>query len=212
MLKQKIAYQDAMAGLAQTQITMNNLQEQIREQEVLKSEAGIQILAALKERSDILMNQLKEWEQAFILKSPINGQVTFTSFWSSNQFVASGSVVFTVVPQQEQKIIGRATVPVSGAGKIEPGQRVNIKLDNYPHLEYGIVEGAVVNISMVPVVSSEGAFYTVEIALVNDLQTNYRKNLPFNQEMQGAAEIVTRDRRLIQRLADPLVSVVRERW
>ena len=136
----------------------------------------------------------------------------YRSFWSPNQFVASGSVVFTVVPQQEQKIIGRATVPVSGAGKIEPGQRVNIKLDNYPHLEYGIVEGAVVNISMVPVVSSEGAFYTVEIALVNDLQTNYRKNLPFNQEMQGAAEIVTRDRRLIQRLSDPLVSVVRERW
>jgi multidrug resistance efflux pump len=211
MLKQKYAYQNAMTNLANTQITMNNLQQQIQEQEVLKAEAGSQMLALLKERYDNLLNQLKEWEQLFILKTPISGQITFTSFWSPNQFVNSGNVVFTVVPETEQTIIGRAVVPIAGAGKIRTGQRVNIKLDNYPHMEYGIVTGKITNISMVPVTTEQGAFYTAEIALVNNLVTNYNRELPFNQEMQGVAEIVTKDRRLIERLIEPLVSVIRER-
>ncbi|MDD2382188.1 MAG: HlyD family efflux transporter periplasmic adaptor subunit [Mariniphaga sp.] len=211
MLKQKYSWQNAISGLANTQITMNNLQQQILEQEVLKAESASELLAVLKERFENLTNQLKEWEQAYILKSPISGKVTFTSFWSPNQFVVSGNVVFTVVPSQELEIIGRAIVPIAGAGKIEAGQRVNIKLDNYPHMEYGIVPGEVANISMVPVVNEDGAFYTAEIKLSEKLNTNYNRELPFSQEMQGVAEIVTKDKRLIERLVEPLVSLVRER-
>lgn len=211
MLKQKYAWQNAMTELANTQITMNNLRQQVSEQEVLKAEAGSENLASLKERFDNLYNQLKEWEQAFILKAPISGQVTFTSYWSRNQYVTAGDVVFTVVPEEEQSIIGRAIVPIAGAGKMEPGQRVNIKLDNYPHMEYGMVTGEVANISKVPFVNDQGAFYTAEILLPDKLKTNYNQELPFNQEMQGIAEIVTKDRRLIERLVDPLVSLVKER-
>ncbi len=211
MLKQKLSYQQAMTDLANTQMTMNNLQEQIKEQQVLKAESENQLLAVLKERYDNLKNQLASWEQAFILKTPIAGQVTFTNVWSANQYVSSGNVVFTVVPEEEQNIIGRALVPIAGAGKIETGQRVNIKLDNYPHMEFGIVEGEVTNISKVPVNTERGAFYTVEVALVNNLVTNYNRELPFSQEMQGTGEIVTKDRRLIERLVDPLISVAKER-
>ncbi|HKL34345.1 MAG TPA: HlyD family efflux transporter periplasmic adaptor subunit [Tangfeifania sp.] len=211
MLKQKLAYQQAMTELSNIQMTMNNLQEQIKEQQISKAESENQLLATLKERYDNLKNQLAGWEQAFILKTPITGQVTFTNVWSVNQYVSSGNVVFTVVPQKEQNIIGRALVPIAGAGKIETGQRVNIKLDNYPHMEFGIVEGKVTNISKVPVNTEAGAFYTVEVALVNNLVTNYNRELPFNQEMQGTAEIVTKDRRLIERLVDPIISVAKER-
>ncbi len=211
MLKQKYAYQDAMTDLANTQIIMNSLKHQIEEQKVLKAENENQLRAELKEKYDNLTNQLIEWEQTYILKTPIAGQVTFTNIWSANQFVTSGNPVFTVVPVNKLNIIGRATVSIMGAGKIESGQRVNLKLDNYPHMEYGILEGKVSNISKVPVNTEKGAFYTVEIILVNDMITNYNRELPFNQEMQGVAEIITRDRRMIERLIEPLVSIVKER-
>jgi len=211
MLKQKYAYQNAMTNLASTQITMNQLKQQIQEQKVLKSETENKLLTALKEKYDNLVNQLKAWEQAFVLKTPIGGQVTFTNFWSVNQFVSSGNVVFTVVPDNEQKIIGKATLPIAGAGKVEVGQRVNIKLDNYPYMEYGLLEGKITNISMVPVTTEKGGYYTAEIELINKLNTNYKKELPFNQEMQGNAEIITKDRRLIERLVEPLVSIFREK-
>ncbi len=211
MLKQKYAYQNAMTELASTQITMNQLKQQIQEQKVLKSETENKLLAALKEKYDNLVNQLKAWEQAFVLKTPIAGQVTFTNFWSVNQFVSSGNVVFNIVPENEQKIIGKATVPLAGAGKVEVGQKVNIKLDNYPYMEFGLLEGKIINISMVPVNSEKGGYYTAEIELINKLITNSKKELPFNQEMQGNAEIITKDRRLIERLVEPLVSIFRER-
>lgn len=211
MLKQKYIYQEAMTDLASTQIVMNQRRQQIQEQKVSKSENENKLLAALKEKYDNLVNQLIAWEQAFVLKTPIAGQVTFTNFWSVNQFVSSGNVVFTVVPDNEQEIIGKATVPLTGAGKVEVGQNVNIKLDNYPYMEFGLLEGKIKNISMVPVTSEKGGYYTAEIELKNKLVTNYKKELPFNQEMQGNAEIITKDRRLIERLVEPLVSIFREK-
>lgn len=211
MLKQKYSWQNSMATLANTQITMNNFAQQIHEQEILKSEAGNQLLAALKERFDNLVSQLATWEQLYVLKSPIEGQITFINFWSENQYVKTGDVVFTIVPLEEQEIVGRAIIPIAGAGKISEGQRVNIKLDNYPYMEFGIVEGKIVNISKVPVITDQGAFYTSEILLVNHLTTNYNQSLPFSQEMQGIAEVITQDRRLIERLLDPLMSLIKGR-
>ncbi len=211
MLKQKYAYQTSMTNLASTQITMNQLKQQIEEQRVQISETQNKLLATLKEKYDNLANQLMAWEQAFVLKTPIAGQVTFTNIWSINQFVSAGSVVFTVVPTNEQQIIGKAIIPLAGAGKIQIGQRVNIKLDNYPHMEFGLLEGTVGNISMVPVSTENGGYYTAEIVLSNQLITNYKKELPFNQEMQGNAQIITKDRRLIERLVEPLVSIFHER-
>ncbi len=211
MLKQKFAYQNAMTQLASTQITINNLANQIQEQKVLKVETEKQLLAGLKEKYDNLVNQLRSWEQAYILKTPVEGIVTFTNYWSANQFVSAGNVVFTVIPDKDQNIIGKAIIPVLGAGKVKVGQKVNMKLDNFPHMEFGILEGTISNISMVPVVSENGNYYTAEIQLKNQLITNYKKELPFNQEMQGVAEIITKDRRLIERLVEPLVSIFRER-
>jgi len=210
MLKQKFSYHNALTGLAGTYIIINNLEQQVGEQKILKVETENRLLATLKEKYDNLKNQLIEWDQLFVLKTPVQGQITFTNFWSVNQYVTAGDVVFTIVPLEKQEIVGRAAVPVKGAGKVEPGQKVNIKLDNYPHMEFGILEGKIVNISKVPVITEKDSYYTVEVELVNDMITNYNKELRFSQEMQGNAEIITKDRRMIQRLLDPLISRYRE--
>lgn len=212
MLKQLNTYQEAMKNLANTQLIMDQKKLQIEEQKTLKTENENKLLASIKEKYDNLVNQLIAWEQAFVLKTPIDGQVTFTNFWTKNQFVSEGNTVFTVVPEVEQEIIGKARVPVAGAGKVETGQRVNIKLDNFPYLEFGLLEGEVAGLSMVPVSSEQGSYYTAEIKLKNQLTTNTGRRLPFNQEMQGYAEIITKDRRLIERLVEPLVAIYREKF
>jgi HlyD family secretion protein len=211
MLKQQFAYQNAKTELSKAYITVNNLEGQIQEQRTEKAKTEQKLVSGLQEKYDNLVNQLRSWEQDYILRNPVEGIVTFTNFWSENQFVSNGNIVFTIVPDEDQNIIGRAFVPVIGAGKVEPDQNVNIKLDNYPHMEFGLLEGIVSNIPMVPVNSEDGDYYTVEIQLKNKLITNYKKELPFNQEMQGVAEIITKDRRLIERLIEPLVSIFRER-
>lgn len=206
-LKHRYNYENALVDLSSTQIQTNKINQQIQELDIEKLEAGKRLLASLKERYENLYNQLLAWEKAFVLKTPISGQVTFTNVWSANQYVAAGSVVFSVVPENQEQIIGKALMPVTGAGKVKAGQRVNIKFDNYPYMEYGMVYGQVKSVSLVP--SNET--YIAEITVPQDLQTNYNIALDFSQELQGTAEIVTDELRLLQRIFNPVKALFRER-
>ena len=209
--KQKLSYQSSVSDLANLLIEISKIDQGIQEQEIQKTERGNNLLASLREKYDNLNSQLVAWEQDFVLAAPIEGKITFNTIWATNQYVSTGSIVFTIVPEGNQNIIGRALLPVTGAGKVEPGQRVNIKLENFPYVEYGIVEGKVMKISKVPVKAGEMSYYTAEVSLPFGLVTNYRKELPSNQEMQGIAEFITKDRRLLERLIQPLVALFRER-
>lgn len=155
---------------------------------------------SLKNTTEQLITQLTSWEQRYVLKSPISGKVTFLSVWSPNQNVESGASIFVVAPNKESMPLGQALLPLQGSGKVKIGQRVNIRLTNYPDMEFGYLRGEVKSISPVP--TADG-LYVVDIALPNGLQTNYGKKLPITQEMKGNADIVTNDVRLIERLIMP---------
>ena len=206
-LKQRYNYESALVELSSTQIQVNKINQQIQELDIEKLEAGKRLLATLKERYENLYNQLRAWEKAFVLKTPIGGQVTFTNVWSVNQYVTAGSVVFSVVPESRDAIIGKAVMPVVGAGKVKVGQHVNIKFDNYPYMEYGMVQGQVKSVSLVP--SNET--YIAEITVPQDLKTNYNIVLNFSQELQGTAEIVTDELRLIERIFNPIKALFKEK-
>jgi HlyD family secretion protein len=53
--------------------------------------------------------------------------------------------------------------------------------------------------------------YVVEVEMPQDLKTNYDIQLKFSQEMKGSAEIITSDLRLIQRIFNPVKSLVKHR-
>lgn len=158
-----------------------------------------------------LSSKLKEWEHAFVLKAPVSGQIVFGEHRTVNQYVRSGDNVFTVVPDETGKISGRILAPAIGLGKIEPGQQVNIKVDNYPFMEYGILSGSVLSISKIPVVSEQGTFYPVNVDLPDKLVTNYNRELSYSLQMQGNAEIIIQNRRVIELLIEPLSSMFKGR-
>lgn len=106
----------------------------------------------------------------------------------------------TVVPDEASQLVGKVQLPVQGAGKVTPGQRVQIKFSSYPYQEFGMVRGIVENISLVPA----DTYYVVEVGFPDGLITNYGRTLPLSQEMQGTAEIITEKRRLLTRLLQPL--------
>jgi hypothetical protein len=85
------------------------------------------------------------------------------------------------------------------SGKVKPGQKVNIKLSGYPYLEYGMVRGVIKSKSLV---ASRDA-YIIEIDLPDGLTTLYGIKLDFAQNMQGTAEIITEDLRLLQKIVNP---------
>ncbi|MGD9929419.1 MAG: HlyD family secretion protein [Mangrovibacterium sp.] len=207
LLQKKYAFNGARTNLAQTQKEIIELEQEVIGTEKEFEDQKRKLQTELIESMNVLKSRLEYWQKAFVLETPIDGNVTFTNFWSRNQQVSSGDVVFTVVPERESKIIGRVSLPLRGAGKVKPGQRVNIRFDNFPYMEYGMVRGSVKSISLVPTNDN----YVAEIELPLDLKTNYNLSLTFSQEMKGDVEIVTEDLRLIQRFFNPVKSLFKDK-
>jgi hypothetical protein len=155
---------------------------------------------ALDESKQNMENAIHQWEEKFLVTSPINGKLTFTSIWSVNQEVKIGDLIATIIPNEASAIIAKAVIPPSGFGKVEVGQRVNLKLNGFPYMEFGMLKGTIQSISLVP--ASQG--YVAEIELTGGMTSSYRENLKFIQQMDGTAEIVTKEMRLITRLINPL--------
>ena len=150
LLDNKYSLVNSSATIDNTLISISQLEQSILELEQEYAEKKKTCELTLKESFDNLQSQIKLWEQTYVLKSPIDGTITFTKIWSINQNVASGDKVLTIIPEVTSKILGKLTIPVNGSGKVKTGQRVNIKLVNYPYMEYGMIEGKIKSISLIP--------------------------------------------------------------
>lgn len=74
---------------------------------------------------------------------------------------------------------------------------VPAELADYSDAEFGIIEGKIKNISLTP---DKYGNLLIDIELPKGLQTSYKKDIEFQQEMIGTADIITEDLRLIERL------------
>ncbi|WP_291151233.1 HlyD family secretion protein [Flavobacterium sp. UBA7680] len=144
-----------------------------------------------------LKKVIKDWELAYALKSSISGKVTFLQVWTENQTINLGDNVFSIIPDAKNGFIGKVKAPALNSGKIKTGQRVNIRLANFPDREFGVLKGKIQNISLVP---DKDGNLLIDVALPEGLKTSYNKQILFQQEMKGSAEIVTEDLRLIERI------------
>jgi multidrug resistance efflux pump len=202
--KQRLVYLQAQRGYQGLLSTISQLKSSLIElnrnsQTTLINESKETI--NLKDNKKLAFNQLKkavkDWELKYILKSSIDGKVSFLQIWSENQSVESGSIIFAIVPNKKNGYIGKVKAPALNSGKIKIGETVNIKLANFPDREFGILKGKIETISLTP--DTDGNLL-VDVILPGGLKTSYKKVIPFKQEMKGTADIVTEDLRLIERL------------
>ena len=149
-------------------------------------------------------SRLSEWEQTNLFISPVDGVVSFTRYWQENQNVIAGDVVFTVIPLEEATITGKLFIPTNGAGKVKPGQKINVKLDGYPYMEYGMVEAIVKSISMLPATIGNERVYIVETEFRSGLKTSYAVDIDFTGELHGVGEIITERASLLRRVFYPV--------
>ncbi len=209
-LQEKISYSNTKSTLSRTQIQIGQLGQQVTELGLNSTQDSQNKSITITEALENLKSQINKWKQTYLIVSPIEGQVTFTQVWGENQNVQIGSIVATIIPNNNSEIIGKVQIPSTGVGKVKVGQVVNIKLDNFPHMEYGMLKGEVKNISLVPTATEQGVFYTAEIKLPKGMTSNYGKDLIFIQEMTGTADIITDDIRLLERFFNPIKAILKQ--
>lgn len=183
-------------SISQIRESISNAHKTSRGTEINQTKEEMTLLKNVIQSFNQLKNAIKDWEYNYVLKSNMQGKVSFLNVWNVNQTVNQGDLVFTVIPNGSSNYIAKLKTPAQNSGKIKEGQTVNIKLENYPDTEFGVLNGTVKNISLIP--DSEG-FYYIDVELPKKLITSYNKEIEFKQEMRGSAEIITEDLRLIQR-------------
>ena len=151
---------------------------------------------------------IESWIDTYAIIAPFRGVVSLHDFWAVGQHVNTGDVLASVVPDFESEVEGRMKVTSVGFGKITTGQTVNVRLNGFPYIEFGILKGKISKISQVPEKLPDGSIvYNVEVYFPNGLVSTYNKPLPFIQDMDGEAEIITVDQRLIELFIKPIKSL-----
>jgi hypothetical protein len=152
-----------------------------------------------------LAEAIKDWEQTYVLKSPIDGKLEFLKFVESNQFLRTGEEVFAVLPKEGRVVEGLIEISSVGAGKVQTNQKVVIKLEDYPYKEFGSLEGKVTNVSKLSKTvlndkSQEASLYLVSVAIAEKPTTNFDIHVDLKPGSKGTADIITAKRKLIERI------------
>ena len=112
-------------------------------------------------------------------------------------------------------MIGRLQIPSAGFGKVRTGQRVQVRLSGYPYMEFGVLRGEIRALAAVPeevqTSASPAIVYLAEVLFPEGMTTSYGRHLPMIQQMDGTAEIITDDLRLLERFVQPVVSLFKNR-
>lgn len=139
---------------------------------------------------------LKEWEQSYVLKAPVDGVLNMYDIRSKRQYLTREQHVFTISPVGKQTYYAWVKMPVANSGKVRVGQEVLIKLANYPYQEFGTLNGRVLSITSVP---KEGN-YLLKVELPQQLRTSADLELEAKQELMGVAEVITDKLSLFSRM------------
>jgi multidrug resistance efflux pump len=182
--------------VSQLKETIGNSRKNLKSTEIKRTLKETRLFKNVVQSFLQLRKAIKTWELKYAIKPSIDGKVSFLSFWNENQTINQGENIFTIIPSNRGAYIGKIKAPTFNSGKIKFGQKVNIRLENYPAIEFGTLEGIVKNISLIP---DDKGFYLIDVELDESLITTYNQTIEFKQEMHGTAKIVTQDLRLIER-------------
>jgi multidrug efflux pump subunit AcrA (membrane-fusion protein) len=189
--------------ITDTDLEIASLGRELVTAEIETAETDSRYFAELVASLDRLRSTIKAWDDQYVLRASLEGTVSFFNKWKENEFVSEGDHFVAIVPLYETAYVAEVTMPIENSGKVKIGQRALIKLRNYPYREFGMLESEVTKISLIP----QQGRYAIEMRLPEGLVTNSRRTLTFRQNMEGEADIITEDTRLLERIFYPLKQI-----
>ena len=209
-MQQQMSHQSLVGEADNLRLSLLQTKQTITELEQSRSEQDHNHRTQLGMARDQIEVQITQWEKNFLLVSPTSGVVAITKYWQKNQNITAGETMMTVVPDGVSSYFGKLSLSQRGAGKVKEGQKVNIKLDDYPYMEFGFIQVSLSGISLLPYNDAAlGNVYVLEVQLPDSLVTQYGTHIPYRPEMTGTAEIITDDMSVLERLMNPIKAVVK---
>jgi multidrug resistance efflux pump len=205
-LARRLEVENGRGAITNSQLQLNAQRAALVDLEQRRFDEGERGLVALRGAHAALRAALSAWEQENVLRAPVAGTVAYFRELRENQAVGAAEALVAVVPDGGG-LVGRVTLSGMGAGKVEPGQRVIMRLDGFPYREYGTLSGTVARVSALGFQAdarTPEVTYLAEVNLTKGLVTSYGRTLAFRQEMTGEVDVVTEEMRLIERVFNKL--------
>src|SRR5690606_36318580 len=168
-LQAEKAYQSLLSSISQLKSSLNDLNRNSQVTKINENKENVNLERSVLQSFYQLKKAVKDLELQYAFVSSINGKVSYLQVWSENQFIQSGETLFSIVPTDSNSFIGKLKAQAQNSGKIKVGQKVNIRLANYPDREFGIIEGKVKNLSLTP---DKDGNLLIDIELPKGLETS----------------------------------------
>ncbi|MEM1121199.1 MAG: HlyD family efflux transporter periplasmic adaptor subunit [Bacteroidota bacterium] len=157
---------------------------------------------AVKDALQILTNEVAAWELKYVMKASIDGVVLHKDYLNNYRFVEASEKIFSILPNGKEHYFGLLELPFEGASKVRDNLPVNVKLNNYPFMEFGVLKGQVTDISKVPFDNH----YNVQIGF-DSLISTYQDTFALSPLMLGVGEVIVDKKSLYDRIMDQVKSV-----
>lgn len=185
-------------------LTVAQVNERIEDVLINKNKRLYDIINLLELSIFRLESNIILWKSLHVIVAPVEGELNYLNFFDNDQFVEQGRAMFSITPVPGN-IYATGFVPLEGSGKITPNQVALIRLDNFPAYEFGYINARVDKIGVIP----ENNLYTISLKLPDGLSTNFNKSIPFSPEMQGAVEIITNKKSILERIFGQLLQILK---
>jgi hypothetical protein len=187
------------------QITINEIEQQIQSISIEKNEKERYLKQELYNSKEKLKGEIVSWKEQNLFISPCDGDLSYSNFLENNMHIDNSKILFIVSPNNSN-YLARGSLPVFGSGKVRVGQKVNIKVDNYPFEQFGMIEGEITSISDIPIDGN----YNLEIRLIRIPEMLTSNNIELKRNLTGQTEIITDDLRLIDRFFNSIKVALRK--
>lgn len=183
-------------------LLISGLHKNIGDVESTNSETNNQNYINLRSSINNLIGAIDRWNEENLLIAAMHGKISMVQNWSEKNYIEQGKEIMAILPvDNEDNYFTQLFIPIQGSGRIKEGQRVLLKLDNFPYREFGQLDGIVLDLPGLP--REEGL--PVKIKLTNGLTTRSDKVLKLEQELRGEGAIITEDRSVFIRIFENVI-------
>jgi hemolysin D len=175
------------------------------DQAPLKMQLDLDKATADAEAARQVRFEIREDDNMLIVLSPVSGTVTEVTFTQAGDKVQSSTPLVSVAPMGARKML-KVDIAERDAAFLEEGAPVKLKFNAFPYQRYGFLEGTLEYMSPTTQRDTPDQIpsYKGYVSLAREHFEVDGKEQPLRYGMAAVAEIIVRERRVIDMVLDPL--------
>lgn len=201
--QQQRSFKNAEIAQLDNALQIIHLEGRSQEISLAKREKEASLLHNMQNALNALHTALAQWEDRYVIEANTAGKLNYLKYWEDEQYVRAEEPLLAIIPAQNLQRVGKIELPAARSGKIKIGQKVQIRLADFPAEEYGMLVGKISSIASLPALENNTQKQELYMVLVEipTLRTSYRKDIPTSKiQLQGTAHIITEEMSLLGRI------------